>query len=153
MVSIIGKLIERQLLRTPDLAEEFPVSVRTIYSDIRKLYSWSIINFKGPRKTGGYVLTEKGTRLVEANNGERYRPHLTIEPDEFIKEELEARNWQPEDLAEISRISLGMINELLHGKQTIAFEVAEALSRVFGQSPQYWVNLDTNYRLRCQRED
>jgi HTH-type transcriptional regulator/antitoxin HigA len=37
-------------------------------------------------------------------------------------------------------------------KQSITIETARLLSKAFGQSPQYWMNLDTNYRLRLQIE-
>ncbi len=80
-------------------------------------------------------------------------PFLNIGPGEFIKEELEVRNWRQEDLADILGISLKSVNKLIMNKQAITIETAKLLSKAFGQSPQYWVNLDTNYRLRLQKED
>lgn len=82
----------------------------------------------------------------------KYKPFLNIGPGEFIKEELEARNWRQEDLAEILGISLKSVNKLIMNKQSITIETARLLSKAFGQSPQYWMNLDTNYRLRLQTE-
>lgn len=82
----------------------------------------------------------------------KYKPLLNIGPGEFIKEELESRNWRQEDLAEILGISLKSINKLIKNKQSISVETARLLSKAFGQSPQYWMNLDTNYRLRLQAE-
>src|SRR5574337_935319 len=81
-----------------------------------------------------------------------YKPFLNIGPGEFIKEELESRNWRQEDLAEILGISLKSVNKLIMNKQSITIETARLLSKAFGQSPQYWLNLDTNYRLRLQAE-
>lgn len=81
-----------------------------------------------------------------------YKPRLNIGPGEFIKEELESRNWRQEDLAEILGISLKSVNKLIKNKQSISIETARLLSKAFGQSPQYWMNLDTNYRLRLQAE-
>jgi HTH-type transcriptional regulator/antitoxin HigA len=83
----------------------------------------------------------------------KYIPFLNIGPGEFIKEELETRNWKQEDLAEILGMSLKSVNKLIMNKQAITTVTAKLLSRVFGQSPQYWMNLDTNYRLRLQKED
>ena len=82
----------------------------------------------------------------------KYKPFLNIGPGEFIKEELEARNWRQEDLAEILGISLKSVNKLIMNKQSITIETARLFSKAFGQSPQYWMNLDTDYRLRLQTE-
>lgn len=75
-------------------------------------------------------------------------PYMNIGPGEFIKEELEARNWIQEDLAEILGMSKKSVNQLIKNKQSITIETANLLSKAFGQSPQYWINLDANYRLR-----
>ncbi|VAX34646.1 Antitoxin HigA / unknown domain [hydrothermal vent metagenome] len=83
----------------------------------------------------------------------KYKPFLNIGPGEFVKEELEARNWRQEDLASILGVSLKSVNKLIQNKQSITIEMAKLLSRAFGQSPQYWINLDTNYRLRLKEED
>ncbi len=83
----------------------------------------------------------------------KYTPFLNIGPGEFIKEELETRNWKQEDLAEILGMSLKSVNKIIMNKQALTTGTAKLLSRVFGQSPQYWMNLDTNYRLRLQKED
>ncbi|MCC7211404.1 MAG: addiction module antidote protein, HigA family [Candidatus Brocadia sp.] len=82
----------------------------------------------------------------------KYKPFLNIGPGEFIKEELESRNWRQEDLAEILGISLKSVNKLIMNKQSVTIETARLLSKAFGQSPQYWMNLDTDYRLRLQTE-
>ena len=83
----------------------------------------------------------------------RHAPFLNIGPGEFIKEELETRSWKQEDLAAILGMSLKSVNKLIMNKQAITIGTARLLSKVFGQSPQYWINLDTNYRLRLQKED
>lgn len=78
---------------------------------------------------------------------------MNIGPGEFIKEELDARNWRQEDLADILGVSLKSVNQLIQNKQSITIEMAKLLSRAFGQSPQYWLNLDSNYRLRLNELD
>ena len=80
----------------------------------------------------------------------KYTPFINIGPGEFIKEELEFRNWIQEDLARILGISLKSVSKLIMNKQPITMEMARLLHKAFGQSPQYWLNLDTNYRLRLQ---
>lgn len=83
----------------------------------------------------------------------KYTPFLNLGPGEFIKEELETRNWKQEDLAAILGMSLKSVNKLIMNKQAITIGTARLLSKVFDQSPQYWMNLDTNYRLRLTSED
>lgn len=85
--------------------------------------------------------------------GAKRKPFLNIGPGEFIKEEIEFRNWKQEDLADILGVSLKSVNQLIKNKQSITIEMARLLSKAFGQSPQYWINLDTNYRLRLQPEN
>ncbi len=84
--------------------------------------------------------------------GKQYKPYMNIPTGEFIKEELEVRHWGQEDLSRILGLSLKTINKLVKGKQSVTIEMARFLSKAFRQSPQYWLNLDTNYRLRLQEE-
>ncbi|MCH7979072.1 MAG: HigA family addiction module antidote protein, partial [Acidobacteria bacterium] len=76
-------------------------------------------------------------------------------PGEFVKEELEARGWTQEDLAEIIGKTPGMVNELIKGKRKVTPDIAEGLSAAFGTSAEYWTNLETAYQywlLRSQRD-
>jgi HTH-type transcriptional regulator/antitoxin HigA len=83
-----------------------------------------------------------------------YKPYINVGPGEFIKEELETRSWRQEDLAAILGLSLKSVNQLIKNKQAITVETAQLLSTAFGQSPQYWLALDANYRLRLnQRQE
>lgn len=80
----------------------------------------------------------------------KLKPFISIPPGEFIKEELEERGWSQDDLAKVLGLSLKSVNKIINGKQQITIDTARLLSDAFGQSPQYWLNLDTNYRLRTQ---
>lgn len=82
----------------------------------------------------------------------KYKPYYNVGPGPFIKEELAARNWRQKDLAEIIGMSLKSINQLIKNKQSITVETAQLLSKAFGQSPQFWINLDTNYRIRLKQD-
>ena len=45
------------------------------------------------------------------------------------------------------------INEIVHGKRGITADTAIRLSQYFGNSPQFWLNLQADYDLRrMQRE-
>jgi HTH-type transcriptional regulator/antitoxin HigA len=68
-------------------------------------------------------------------------------PGEFIKEELEARGWTQDDLAEILGRHRAAISAIVNGKREISADIACDLGKAFGTSPQYWMNLETSYRL------
>ena len=80
-----------------------------------------------------------------------YKPYFNIGPGPFIKEELEAHGWRREDLAEIMGMSFKSINQLIKNKQAITVDTAQLLSKAFGPSPQFWLTLDENYRLRLKQ--
>jgi len=68
-------------------------------------------------------------------------------PGDFIKEELESRDWSQTELAEIMGRSPKEISDLISGKRTISLEIARELGAAFGTSAQYWRNLDSSYQL------
>ncbi len=80
------------------------------------------------------------------------RPAKKFGPGYFIREQMEYRNWNQEDLAEVIGITLKHVNKILQDKQPITLEMAKVLSEVFETSPQYWLNLDANYRLWLESE-
>ncbi|MFV9630810.1 MAG: HTH domain-containing protein [Methanosarcinales archaeon] len=65
MVSIIIRAAQNRDLNVPELADEFDVSIRTLYKDMKRLRKWDVIRFEGASKTGRYVLTEKGREMIE----------------------------------------------------------------------------------------
>lgn len=82
--------------------------------------------------------------------GIKYKPKVILGPGDSIREELEYYNWTQKDLSEILNITEKHLSNILNNKVPISIEIARALSSVFKQSPEYWINLDTNYRLRLQ---
>ena len=44
------------------------------------------------------------------------------------------------------------INEIVHGERAITPDTALRLSRYFGLSERYWVNLQTNYDVEMQKD-
>jgi HTH-type transcriptional regulator/antitoxin HigA len=68
-------------------------------------------------------------------------------PGYFIREQMELREWTQEDLAEVMGITLKHLNKILQENQPLTLETARILSKVFNTSAQYWINIDTGYRL------
>jgi HTH-type transcriptional regulator/antitoxin HigA len=81
----------------------------------------------------------------------KIKPFINIPPGEFIQEEIESRNWTQKDLAQIIGESAKYINDLRMGRQSISAKAAKQLSSAFGQSPDYWLNLQNNYNLRKEK--
>lgn len=77
----------------------------------------------------------------------RRTPAEVFSPGEFIREELEARGWTQADLAAILNKPLPAVNEIITGKKAITPETAKALSDAFGTGPEFWMNLESAYRL------
>ncbi|MDE2184914.1 MAG: helix-turn-helix domain-containing protein, partial [Alphaproteobacteria bacterium] len=74
-------------------------------------------------------------------------PAEVFPPGEFIREELEARAWTQEDLAQIMGRPVRLVNELVNAKKQITPDTARGLAEAFGTDPLYWMNLDSAYRL------
>lgn len=77
-------------------------------------------------------------------------------PGEFLREELEARNWTQLDLAEVIGKSPRLVNEVILAKRAITAETASALSKALGTSAELWMNLESVWqlsKLSAQKED
>lgn len=74
-------------------------------------------------------------------------PAEVFPPGEFIRDELEAKGWTQADLAEILKRPLKAVSEILLGKRAITPETAKGLGEAFGVDPQFWMNLESAYRL------
>jgi len=71
----------------------------------------------------------------------------TIHPGRILRRELKARNLSANQLALALRVPSGRITGVLHGKRSITPDTALRLARYFGNSPQFWLNLQTRYAL------
>lgn len=74
-------------------------------------------------------------------------PAEIFPPGEFLREELEAREWSQQELADILGRPPRLISELISGKRAITPETARGLAEAFGTSAEYWMNLESQYQL------
>lgn len=79
---------------------------------------------------------------------ENIKPAMTIGIGEHIKEELKCRKWTLKHFSKISNIDIKTLTALINNKTILTPDIAEKSSKVFGQSPQFWLNLDENLRKR-----
>src|ERR1700676_443472 len=75
------------------------------------------------------------------------RPFAPISPGEILEEGLEARSWSQRDLAAVIGRPVQVVNEIIAGKKSITPETALALSEALGTSADYWLGLESRYRL------
>jgi len=80
-------------------------------------------------------------------SGSNRSPAQVFPPDDFIREELDARGWTQRDLAEILGRPTQAINAIINAKKEITPKTAVALGAAFGTSPEFWLNLESAYRL------
>lgn len=74
-------------------------------------------------------------------------PAEVFPPGEFLREELEARGWSQQELADILDRPPRLISELIAGKRAVTPETARGLADAFGTSAEYWMNLESQYQL------
>lgn len=81
---------------------------------------------------------------------QRVPARLTL-PGRILARELEARGWTQKDLATIMGRPVQAVNEIIKGTKQITPETALALADAFGTSAEFWLNLESNYRLNLAR--
>ena len=74
-------------------------------------------------------------------------PAEVFPPGEFLREELESRDWSQQELADILDRPPRLISELIAGKRAVTPETAKGLADAFGTSSEYWMNLESQYQL------
>jgi len=74
-------------------------------------------------------------------------PAEVFPPGEFLKDELDARHWSQTEFAEIIGRPVRVVNEIIAGKKSITPETAKEISAALGTSAQFWLNLDSSYKL------
>jgi len=75
-----------------------------------------------------------------------------IHPGRILKREILARNLSANRLSLELRVPSGRITNILNGKRGISAETALRLSRYFGNSAQFWINLQSRYDLAVAEE-
>lgn len=84
---------------------------------------------------------------------ESHKPAVVYPPGEILKDELAERGWTQTDLAEILGRGVTVVNEILSGKRGITPETAQDLADALGGSAQFWLNLESMYRLSLLGRD
>jgi len=71
-----------------------------------------------------------------------------IHPGEFLKEMLEDLGTSQAEFARAIGVSSMRVSHVVNGTRPVTAELALLFGRAFGQSPQYWLNLQAGYDLK-----
>ena len=74
-------------------------------------------------------------------------------PGEYIRDELDARGWTQEKLAQIMGRPEAMLSQVINGSKAITTQTAKELAAAFGTSAELWMNLESSYRLELEDAD
>jgi addiction module HigA family antidote len=76
-----------------------------------------------------------------------------IHPGEILLEEfLEPMGISQYRLAKATSVPARRINEIVHGKRSITADTALRLSRYFGMSDRFWMNLQSRYDIELEKD-
>lgn len=79
-------------------------------------------------------------------------PAETFPPGEYLQDELEARGLSLAKFALALGRAPESLKRLLDGKAQLTADIALQLEEALGLDAQYWLNLESTYRLAKSRE-
>src|SRR5688500_116062 len=76
-----------------------------------------------------------------------------VHPGRLLKRELSMRSLSANRLALDLGVPSGRITDILNGRRSITADTAVRLGRYFGNSPQFWIDLQGQYDIaRVERD-
>ena len=76
-----------------------------------------------------------------------------IHPGRLLRRELAARDLSANRLAISLGVPSGRITDILNGRRSISADTALRLGRYFGNSPQFWLDLQSQYDITVAERD
>jgi len=76
-----------------------------------------------------------------------------IHPGKFLKETLDELGTSQAEFARAIGISSMRISHVINGTRPVTAELALLFGRAFGQSPQYWLNLQAAFDLKTAEHE
>jgi len=87
------------------------------------------------------------------NNAKPANGLPAMHPGEFLREILEDLGLTQSAFADAIGVSPMRVSHLLRGDRPVTAELALRMGRALGQTPQYWLNLQTAYDLKLAEHD
>lgn len=76
-----------------------------------------------------------------------------VHPGEILREEfLVPLGLSVNQLAKALAVDTARLNEIARGRRGITADTALRLARYWGNTPEFWMNLQKNYELRVARQ-
>ena len=75
-----------------------------------------------------------------------------IHPGEILTDELESLGMSAAELARIMYVPANRITQIMASKRNITADTAIRLSRYFGTTAEFWMNLQKTYELDLARQ-
>ncbi|HXU39182.1 MAG TPA: HigA family addiction module antitoxin [Blastocatellia bacterium] len=76
-----------------------------------------------------------------------------VHPGEYLRELLDELGLSQYRLAQDLGIAPMRVSHLVRGQRPVTAELALRLGRYFGQSPRFWMNLQTRYDIDVTEQD
>ena len=77
-----------------------------------------------------------------------------IHPGEILQMDfLEPMNVTAYKLAKETFLDQTRISEIIRGKRSISIDTALRFSKYFGNSPEFWINIQTQYDMENKKEE
>ncbi len=97
--------------------------------------------------------TMSRSRITTGDRDMAKKAHPPIHPGEILLEEfLEPMELSQYRLAKDISVPARRINEIVHGKRGITADTALRLSRYFGTSERFWLNLQIRHDLEAEKQ-
>ncbi|MEH2295920.1 HigA family addiction module antitoxin [Nostoc sp.] len=84
---------------------------------------------------------------------QKLTPARVPTPGKILSREIEVRGWTQKYLAEMMNCAVLTINEIIKGKKEITPEIAMKLSQALDTTPDFWINLEVQYKLHLVSKD
>ena len=103
-------------------------------------------------ETETYTLDVTHLRLwIITDEKKKTMARTPIHPGEILGDELEETNLSAKKLADIIEVPPNRLYQLVAGKRNMTADTTLRLSRYFGTSADFWMNLQTAYELDLAR--
>ncbi len=108
---------------------------------------------RSPKRLPSYACRER-TIIEEVSSGMRAKDRLpAIHPGEILREEfLAPLGMTGHELALALRVPATRINEIVNEKRGITADTAMRLSRYFGTTAKFWLNMQVSYELEVAED-
>lgn len=75
-----------------------------------------------------------------------------VHPGEILADELAELGVSPTKLARLIKVPVNRVTQIIHGQRGVTGDTALRLGHWFGNSAQFWLNLQSAYDIRVARE-